>query len=501
MFHAPVRHVRCASQARRQSAGAAPALLLALAPALLLAGCALGPDFKRPDAPTGTHVVIAPDAEALRTGEASQRFDASADVPARWWTLFGSPALDALVDGALARSPTLAAAQAALRQSEDEVRAGYGVFYPQVGASLGVARETSVVEVNRKPQGVGPYNLATASASVSYVPDVFGRQRRSVEALRAQSEAQRDDLLAAYLALSANVVNACVARAGYQAQLDALRETVRMQADQIHLAQVQFDAGTAAYTAVLALTSQQSANAAAAAALEQRIDQSEHLLAQLGGSAPADAHLPAIALEDLRLPPDLPDTVPSALARHRPDILAAEADLHAASARIGIATADLFPTVSLGGSAGASQGSIAALVRSGVAFWSAQALVSGSVFSGFSQWYTRRAAIEAYQQSLALYQQTVLAGLTQVADAMTALTHDAQAVRAQSAALAAAGESLKLTRANYEAGTAGYLDLLSANLLYQQARLGYAGAVAQRLQDTVALYAALGGGWWNRGAP
>jgi len=496
------RPERCTSRpAGRATSAALLARLRALAPALMLAGCALGPDFKRPDAPAGAHVVIAPQAEALRTEGASQRFDASADVPARWWTLLGSPALDALVDGALAHSPTVAAAQAALRQSQDELRAGSGVFYPQVGASLGVARERSIVELNRAPQGVGPYNLATASASVSYVPDLFGLQRRSVEALRAQSEAQRDDVLAAYLALTANVVNAGVARAGYQAQLDALRETVRMQADQIHLARVQFDAGTAAYTAVVALTSQQSANQADAAALEQRIDQSEHLLAQLGGLAPADARLPAIALEDLRLPPDLPDALPAALARHRPDILAAEANLHAASARIGIATADLFPTVILGGTAGASQSSIAALLSSGTSFWSAQAQVAGTIFSGFSQWYARRAAIDAYQQSLALYQQTVLAALAQVADAMTALAHDAQAVRAQSAALAAAGEGLRLSRANYEAGTAGYLDLLSADMQYQQARLGYAGALAQRLQDTVALYAALGGGWWNREAP
>jgi NodT family efflux transporter outer membrane factor (OMF) lipoprotein len=288
-----------------------------------------------------------------------------------------------------------------------------------------------------------------------------------------------------------------VARAGYQAQRDALRDVVRMQAEQIRIALVQYEAGTAAYGAVVALQSQQATNEASVATLEQRIDQSEHLLAQLVGRLQAEASAPAFALEELHLPADLPDTVPSVLARHRPDILAAESNLHAASAQIGVATADLFPSLTIGGAAGASHSSISGLLNSGISFWSAQAELGGSVFSGFNQWYTRRAAIDAYDQSLATYKQTVLAGLTQVADAMTALKHDAQALRAQDAALVAAEEGLKLTRANYEAGTAGYLDLLNANTQYQQARLGYVGAVAQRLQDTVALYAALGGGWWS----
>ena len=473
-------------------------MLAGAACVLALASCALGPDFTPPPAPGGAHVVPPPGADALLVEGSPQRFDAGVDVPARWWTLLGSRELDAIVDDAVAHSPTQAAAQAALRQSQDALQSGYGVFYPQVGANLAAARERPVQVPGAAPRSIGPYNLATAGATVSYVPDVFGLQRRTVEALRAQSQVQRYGALAAYLSLTANVVNAGVARAGYRAQRDALADIVRMQADQIRIARIQFDAGTAAYTAVVALTSQQSANEASMAALDQRIDQSEHLLALLTGHAAGDSSLPPIGLEALRLPTDLPDTVPAALARHRPDILAAESSLHAASAQIGVATADLFPSLNVGGSAGASSASIAGALNSGVSFWSAQAQLAGSVFSGFSQWYARRAAIDAYDQSLANYRQTVLEGLAQVADAMTALGHDAQALRAQAAALAAAEEGLKLARANYESGTAAYLDLLSADALYQQARLAWVGAVAQRLQDTVALYAALGGGWWNR---
>jgi len=458
----------------------------------------VGPDYLRPDPPGGDRIVAVPGPEAMSVQGGSQRFDGSADVPARWWNEFGSRELDAQVDAALTRSPTLASAEAALRRSQDALRAGYGVFFPQIGASVGLARETAVQEPAGRLQAVGPYNLATAGVTVSYVPDVFGFSRRSVEALQALSEQQRDGVLAAYLSLTANVVNAAVARAGYRAQRDALDDIVRMQAEQIGVAQVQFEAGTAAYTALVALKSQRAANEAGIAALEQRIDQSEHLLALLGGKAPDDAKSSPIRLEELQLPRELPDTVPAALARHRPDILAAQAGLHAASAQIGIATADLFPTLTLGGSAGASQSSIARLLDSGISVWSMQAQLAGTVFAGLSKWNTRRAAIDAYQQSLADYRQTVLAGLAQVADAMTALGHDARALRAQTEAVLAAEEGLRLTRAAYEAGTAGYLDLLSANAQYQQARLAYAGAVAQRLQDTVALYAALGGGWWNR---
>jgi NodT family efflux transporter outer membrane factor (OMF) lipoprotein len=471
----------------------------ALAPALTLSACALGPDFKRPDPPAGEHVVAAPSVEVLRVGGSSQRFDRNADVPARWWTLLGSRELDALVNGALERSPTLDSARAALRQSEDSLRAGYGVFYPQIGASVAATREKSVIVLTGTPVAVGPYSLSTVSGTVTYTPDLFGAQRRTVEALAASADAQRYGALAAYLALTTNVVNTTVARAGYQAQREALVDVVRMQADQIRIAEVQFEAGTAAYSAVVALKSQQAANEASVALLEQKIDQSEHLLAQLGGRAPADATPPVIPIEQLHLPAELPDTLPSVLARHRPDILAAEAQLHRASAQIGVATADLFPTLTLGGTIGTSHGAIADLLRSGVTVWSAQAQLAGSVFSGFSQWYTRRAAIDAYDQSLADYRQTVLAGLTQAADAITALGHDAEALRAQTAALEAAQEGLRLTRANYQAGTAGYLDLLNADSQYQQARLAYIGALAQRLQDTVALYAALGGGWWSKG--
>lgn len=485
-------------------AGARAAAALAAALAIACGGCTVGPDFRRPDPPPGDRVVAAPVAApaaaspaGAAAGNAAQRFDAALDVPAQWWSRFGSPALDAQVARALAGSPTLQSARQSLAAGEELLRAGQGVFWPQVGASVALERARTVQPSGGRPAGVGPYTLATAGITVGFDPDLFGRQRRVVEGLQAGVDLRNAELRAAYVGLTANVVNALVARAGYRAQRDALADVVALQERQIHIAQVQFDAGTAAYTAVVALKSQQAGNAAAIAALDQRIDQATHLLALLEGQAPADAAPPAVALDDLQLPPELPDALPSALARHRPDILAAEAGLHAASAQVGVATADLFPDLSISAGGGAAHGSVARLLDSGIAFWSAQAQLAAPVFAGGTKWHARQAAISSYQQALADYRQVVLAALAQVADTMTALGHDAAALRAQQDSLDAADEGLRLTRAAYEAGTAGYLELLNADAQVQSARLALAGARAQRLQDTVALYAALGGGWWN----
>jgi NodT family efflux transporter outer membrane factor (OMF) lipoprotein len=479
---------------QRRAGGA----LLLLAACAALAGCALGPDFRRPAPPSGDSV-LRPDqaAGSLAADGHAQHFDRQADLPRDWWVRFGSRPLDALVEQALRNSPSLQAAQATLRQSEDSLRAGYGVFFPQVGASIGAERQNAAINLGHGLQNTGPYNVGTFGANVSYVPDLFGGQRRAVEALGAVADLQRYNLRAAYLSLSANVVNTSIARAGYQAQRDAALAISRMYEDQLRLAQVQYDAGTGPYSAVLTIRAQQATNLAAVATLEQRVEQSEHLLAQLCGQAPAAFAAPPIALESLALPAELPDTLPADLARHRPDILAAEAALHQASAQIGVATADLFPSLTLGGAAGASNTAIAQTLRAGTKFWSVQASLAGSVFNGGTQWYTRKAAIDAYDASLGQYENTVLAGLVQVADTMRALAHDAQGLRALADATAAAAENQQLTRANYAAGTAGYLELLNADTQYQQARLAYLGAVAQRLQDTVALYAALGGGGWH----
>ncbi len=231
--------------------------------------------------------------------------------------------------------------------------------------------------------------------------------------------------------------------------------------------------------------------------LQQQLAHTRHLLATLAGQAPADWTPRQVTFSELTLPNDLPVSLPSDLVRQRPDILMAEAQLHSASAQIGVATAAMFPSFALNANYGWNSTSLSTLFATNAAFWTMGAALATPLIQGPTLWYQRKAAIDAYQQALANYRQTVLAALAQVADALDALQHDAETLRAQSQALDAAAEALHLIQANYQAGTVNYLQLLIADYQYQQARLGYIQAMGQRLQDTAALFVALGGGWWN----
>jgi NodT family efflux transporter outer membrane factor (OMF) lipoprotein len=473
--------------------------LLALA-AVLVAACAVGPDFKRPAPPAVDRYTAEPLADATVAGDGhSQRFSGSAAVPGDWWHLFGAADLDRLVHEALERNQTLAAATANLRQSEDARRAGYGVFLPQVSAGGSAVRERVSPLALGQAGSSSLFNLFTVSGSVGYVLDLFGGNRRRLEALGAEVDLARDNELAAYLALTANVVNTSIARAAYRAEAAATRDSIAAAREQLRLAEAQADAGTAPYANVLALKTQLATLEASLPPLEQHADQAGHLLAVLAGRSPAEWSPPDIALDALRLPEDLPLSLPSALVRQRPDVLAAEASLHAASAEIGVATADMFPSITLSGVLGSEATQLRNLTSPAGHIWSAGGDISVPVFQGGRLWYTRQAAVDAYKASFADYRQTVLTAFEQVADTLRALEHDAETVRAAATAAQAAQQGLELTQANYESGMADYLAVLTATQQYENARLGYLQATAQRLQDTVALYVALGGGWWAAG--
>jgi len=471
---------------------------LGIAALVLVGGCAVGPDFVRPVPPEGERYTHQPTAGSTvaADGEA-QHFEPGAQIAADWWHLFNSNQIDALVKEAIADNPSLQAAQASLRQSQENLRAGYGVFYPQFNATAGATRE----KFSAANFGQGPnssiFNLYTLGATVSYALDVFGGDRRAVEGLSAQVDFQRYAALGTYLTLSGNIVNTLVARAAYAAELHATEHIITLQKDQVHIAQAQVDAGTAPYATLLSVQSQLAITEATLPPLRQRFDQTGHLLAALSGHTPAERAPPDIDLADLTLPTDLPISLPSALVRQRPDILAAEAQLHGASANIGVATAAMFPRFTLSGSFGQLGNTGGNLLQSSSSVWSLGADVTAPLFHGGTLWHQRKAAMEAYQAALASYRQSVLGGFEQVADALRALEHDAEGVDAQSRALDAAGRALKLLQANYEAGLASYLQVLVADQQYQQASIGYLQARTQRLQDTAALFVALGGGWWN----
>lgn len=481
---------------------ASTAAALGAALSMLACGCAVGPDFSRPEPPRiGGYTARAdPTATPAVDGEA-QRFSHAGGKAADWWKLFRSPQLDAVMDRAFDGNPGLQAAQASLRRSQAELRAGYGVFWPQAAANAGAQRQ------RYSPQRVGQdlppsiFNLFTLSASVSYVLDVFGGERRAVEGLQAGVDQQRGNLDATYLALTANVVNTVVAAAAYRNQIDVTQEMIGDLREQVRLAGLQAQAGTAGYAAVLSLDSQLSGVEATLPPLQQKLDQADDLLAILTGRAPGQWQAPALRLADLSLPGDIPLSLPSELVARRPDILVAEAQLHAASAGIGVATAAMLPSLSLDASYGAGSTDISSLFKSQNREWAIGANLTTPLFEGGTLWFNRKAAVEAYRQSLAGYQQAVLAAFGQVADSLHALQHDADALRAQKAQLDAAREAQRLIRVNYQAGVAGYAQLLLANVQRSQAELAYLQTRALRLQDTVALFAALGGDWSDAPAP
>ena len=467
---------------------------------LFLAGCAVGPDFERPAPPAVDHYTQGAEPTATIAADGrTQRFIPGKSSVADWWRLFGSPKLNAVMDEALVNNPDIQAAQASLRLSRDNLQAGYGVFYPQLNGGFGASREKfSPANFGSSAPG-SIFSLFTLSATVSYALDVFGGERRAVEGLQAQVDVQQATLIGTYLTLSGNIVNTMIARAAYGEQIAATEQIITLVKEQVGIAETQARAGTVPYANVLSLQSQLASFEASLPSLKQNLNHAEHLLATLAGHAPAQGAPPQVALSDLTLPAEIPVRLPSELVRQRPDILAAEAQLHSAGADIGVATAALFPSFTLNGAYGQSNTSMNNLFTSNSNFWSLGANISAPLFQGGNLWFKRKAAQEAYQQTLAIYRQTVLAALAQVADALRALEHDAEALQAQHQALETAGEALLLIQANYQAGMVNYLQILTANGQYQQARIAYLQAKAQRLQDTVALFTALGGGWRGTG--
>jgi NodT family efflux transporter outer membrane factor (OMF) lipoprotein len=463
-----------------------------------LCSCAVGPNFKKPDAPKVTDYLAQP--LPPQTGADAQQYVAGKDIPGQWWTLFHSPALDELVQQSLKSNPTLQAALATLRQANENVAAQKGAFFPQVQAGYDFSR-------NRDPTGTlqptlnsgAPiYNLHTAQVSVSYMFDFFGLNRRQVESLQAQADAQRYQLEAAYLTLTSNVVTAAIQEASLRAQIAATTEILNSERESARILRHQFDLGSIAQTDVMAQDAAVANLEATLPPLEKQLAVQRHLLAALAGRFPSDEPSQKFELDALTLPVEIPLSVPSALVRQRPDVLSAEAQLHTASAELGVATANLFPQISLTGALGGTSTVFSQLFSSGNSYWSVGGSLTQTLFEGGTLIHERRAAAAALDAAGAQYRAVVLAAFQNVADALTALQLDADAVNANLKAEQSAAESLKATRHNVELGLASYLALLTAQQTYSQAVLNLAQARANRYSDTAALLQALGGGWWNR---
>jgi NodT family efflux transporter outer membrane factor (OMF) lipoprotein len=475
------------------------ALFFAFCPA----ACTVGPDFHKPEAPGVNSYTPAPlpeeTAAASVEGGEAQRFAFGMEIPGQWWTLFHSEALDRLIRSALEKSPTLAAARAALRQARENLAAQSGVvLFPSVDTQGSVTREKfSGASFGQPGQGT-ILTLYNASVNVSYTLDVFGGGRRELEALRALVDYQSFQLEAAYITLTSNIVTAAVKEASLRSQIRATREIISSQEKQLDIVGQQYRLGGASFADVLAQKAQLAQTKATLPPLEKDLAQTRHLLAILTGALPAEADLPEFFLDELRLPRELPVSLPSLLVRQRPDIRASEALLHQASAQVGVATANLYPQITLTGNYGSETTKLSSLFGQGTSVWNLTAGLLQPIFHGGELIAKRSAAEAAYDQASAQYRETVLQAFQNVADVLRALDSDAVALTAQAEAESAAADTMALTEKQFGLGAVNYLSLLNAERQYQQSKVLRIQAQAQRFADTAALFQALGGGWWNR---
>jgi NodT family efflux transporter outer membrane factor (OMF) lipoprotein len=465
---------------------------------LVLGGC-VGPNFHRPAPPTPTRFTIEPLAPetgaAPGPGGEPQTFLAGADVPKNWWTLFGSAELDALVAAALRANPDVQSAQAALRQALENTAAQRGSYFPTVQGAFDASRNlnaTGVLAPNLA-SGTALYNLFTPQVTVSYVPDIFGANRRQVESLAAQAEASRFRLDATYLTLTANVVAAAIQAAGFRAQITAAERVVVLERESLAVLRRELELGAIAEIDVYAQEAALAQLEATLPSLRRQLQQTDDQLAALTGRLPADFAPSGLQLDQLVLPVDLPLGVPSQLVERRPDVRAAEAQLHSATAQVGVAIANLLPQFTITGSVGSAATAMSDLFKPGTGFWSIGANATQTLFAGGTLLHRKRAADAALDQAGAAYKSAVLTAFQNVADALHALAADAEALGAASRAESAAQRSLQVAKQQLQIGAVSYLVLLNAEQSYQQASIGVIQSRANRFADTAALFQALGG--------
>jgi NodT family efflux transporter outer membrane factor (OMF) lipoprotein len=493
-------------QVKAAAARRIPLFLVSMA-WILVAGCAVGPDFKRPAAPTdgnytGQSLATTVTSTNVAGGEA-QHFASGSDLPGDWWALFHSKALNELIELSLTNNPDLKAAQAALLMARENVLAQRGVYFPSVTAGFSASRQKQSDILAPTPNfPVVPqefqYNLFTPQVSVAYSPDVFGANRRSVESLQAQEQGVRFQMIAAYTTLTANVVVTAIQAAAVQAQIDATRQLVDLNSNMVQILQYQYSKGYAGRLDVVAQESQLAQVIATLPPLLKQSAQLRDLLAVLAGQFPNQASAEKFELSSLQLPEEIPVSLPSQLVAQRPDVLQAEANLHAASAQIGIAIANRLPNITLTADAGSTALAFDKLFSSGTGFWGLGAAATAPLFQGGQLLHQERAAKAAYNQAAEQYRSTVLTAFQNVADTLTALQQDAEGLKAAANAADDAQETLDLSQRQWRDGYISYLALLSAEQAYQQTQINLVQAQANRYADTAALFQALGGGWWHR---
>ncbi|KAF0212549.1 MAG: NodT family RND efflux system outer membrane lipoprotein [Methylocystaceae bacterium] len=499
---------------RAKGRAAALGLLLAA----LLSGCAVGPDFVAPEAPLDAGYAVGKPANVTQSaaiaGGGAQRLVPGRDIPGEWWRLFRSKQISALVAEAVTNHPNIAAAEAALRQARETTEADAASFFPSATLTQSVARtqmttaqfggfsQSSSSSGSQGSSSSGAtallYTLHNSNVAVSFTPDVFGKTMRTVESDFAAAEYQRFQLEATYLALAANVVTAAIADSNYASQIKVTRDLIAAYQKQLDILQKRFELGAVSAADVVSEKALVAQAQATLPPLEKARAQTRNQLMAYLGRFPNDDKGEAIDIEHLHLPRDLPLSLPSNLVRQRPDVLSAEAQLHQASANVGVATANMLPQLTLTGNGGSQASNFSQLFLPQTSVYNLATQLSGQAFDAGRLFHQREAKLAALEQAEAQYRATVISAFQNVANALQAIKHDAETLRAQVAAEKAAAESLDISQAQYLAGSTTYPTVLNAAQTLLNARLNRVQAQAARFSDTAALMQALGGGWWNR---
>ncbi len=485
--------------------GGLRALGVALATAAL-AGCAVGPNFHRPAAPSPAAGYVSGPLPARTeagpagvAGASAQALAFGQDLPGQWWSLFHNRELDTLVAQAIAANPDLDSARAALRVAQDELRIQRGGLLPTAALSGQATREKDSQTLSPTLNAPVPlFSLYTVQLAIAYTPDVFGGQRRSIENAAALAEQQRYELEASYLTITTNVAQAVVQAAGLRAQIEAYERLVAVDRGLLKLYGDEKSLGQLAQADV---SGQEAAMAQAEALLEplrRSYAQECDLLATLTGRTPAEFAATPIRLADLTLPETLPVSLPSKLVDQRPDVRAAEANLRAASAAVGVAVAARLPAITLNANGGGASTGIGSILTSGNNFWTLAGGFAQPVFQGGQLLAKQRQAEAQYDQARAQYRSTVLQAFQNVADALQAVQIDAQSLRSLGDAERATLKGLQLAQAQEQLGQVSGAQVLVVEETYRIALQAEAQAQTARYADTIALFQALGGGWWNR---
>lgn len=478
-------------------------IIAVLLAGLFLGGCAVGPNFKTPTAPKVGSYTQTPVSTTVGTtnvpGGEPQHFVEGGDIPGDWWTLFHSEALNALIERALTNSPDLKAAAAALDAARETALAQRGAFYPSVNGGFTATRQKTADELAPIPNYNTVYfSLYTPQVSVSYMPDVFGLNRRTLESFQAQTRQARFALAAAHITLSANVVAAAIQEASLRGQIAATHELLDINTNVLNILRNQFAKGYVSRLEVAAQESQLAQVAATLPPLLKQLAQQRDLLAALSGSFPSQGPGERFELSSLQLPQDLPLSLPSQLVAQRPDVRQAEENWHNATAQVGIAAANRLPNITLTADAGTMALEASQIFSGPSGFWTLAGGITQPIFQGGALRHKEKAARAACIQAGEQYRSTVLTAFQNVADTLNALEQDARGLSAAAEARDAARVTLNLAQAQFHSGAISYLALLNAEQTYQQAVINLVQAQANRYADTAALFQALGGGWWHR---